>query len=46
MTALTTLHELGGVASLSGWIPKQSRQVSIALAGLSYSIRQCADIGS
>ncbi|KAI1786307.1 Phospholipase/carboxylesterase [Ganoderma leucocontextum] len=25
MTALTTLHELGGVASLSGWIPKQSR---------------------
>ena len=28
MTALTTLHELGGVASLSGWIPKQSRPVS------------------
>lgn len=27
MTALTTLHELGGVASLSGWIPKQSRPV-------------------
>ncbi|TFK82451.1 Phospholipase/carboxylesterase [Polyporus arcularius HHB13444] len=26
MTALTTLHELGGVASLSGWIPQQSRQ--------------------
>ncbi|KAI0757416.1 Phospholipase/carboxylesterase [Daedaleopsis nitida] len=26
MTALTTLHELGGVASLSGWIPRQSRQ--------------------
>lgn len=28
MTALTTLQELGGVASLSGWIPQQSRQVS------------------
>lgn len=26
-TALTTLHELGGVASLSGWIPQQCRQV-------------------
>ncbi|KAI0638970.1 lysophospholipase I [Trametes polyzona] len=26
MTALTTLQELGGVASLSGWIPQQSRQ--------------------
>ncbi len=29
MTALTTLHELGGVASLSGWIPQQSRQVRV-----------------
>ena len=28
MTALTTLHELGGVASLSGWIPQPSRQVN------------------
>ena len=27
MTALTTLHELGGVASLSGWIPQECRQV-------------------
>ncbi|KAI0761692.1 lysophospholipase I [Trametes elegans] len=26
MTALTTLHELGGVVSLSGWIPEPSRQ--------------------
>ena len=30
MTALTTLHELGGVASLSGWTPQQSRQVSVS----------------
>lgn len=28
MTALTTLQELAGVASLSGWIPQQSRQAS------------------
>jgi hypothetical protein len=28
MVALTTLHELGGVASLSGWIPRHSRDVS------------------
>ena len=27
MTALTTLHELGGVASLSGWLPQECRQV-------------------
>ncbi|KAI8983357.1 lysophospholipase I [Trametes punicea] len=27
ITALTTLHELGGVAGLSGWIPLPSRQV-------------------
>lgn len=27
ITALTTLHELGGVASFSGWIPQQPRQV-------------------
>ena len=27
MTALTTLHELGGVASLSGWIPHWIREV-------------------
>ncbi|KAI0367515.1 Phospholipase/carboxylesterase [Pilatotrama ljubarskyi] len=31
MTALTTLHELGGVASLSGWIPKQSRQAMLQI---------------
>jgi predicted esterase len=28
MVALTTLHELGGVASLSGWIPRRARDVS------------------
>ena len=27
LLALTTLHDLGGVASLSGWIPHKSRQV-------------------
>lgn len=27
MTALTTLHELAGVASLSGWIPHRFRDV-------------------
>ncbi|CDO70919.1 hypothetical protein BN946_scf184829.g27 [Trametes cinnabarina] len=31
VTALTTLHELGGVASLSGWIPQPTRQVSSAI---------------
>ncbi|KAJ8488680.1 hypothetical protein ONZ51_g3410 [Trametes cubensis] len=31
MTSLTTLHELGGVASLSGWIPQQSRQAMLQL---------------
>lgn len=28
LVALTSLHELGGVASLSGWIPHRSRGVS------------------
>lgn len=28
MTALTTLHDLGGVGSLSGWIPHPVREVS------------------
>jgi predicted esterase len=28
MVGLTTLHELGGVASLSGWIPCRIREVS------------------
>lgn len=27
--ALTSLHDLGGVASLSGWIPHLSRPVSL-----------------
>ncbi|KAI0666246.1 Phospholipase/carboxylesterase [Trametes maxima] len=31
MTALTTLHELGGVAGLSSWIPQQSRQTMLQL---------------
>ncbi|KAI0358944.1 lysophospholipase I [Trametes cingulata] len=31
MTALTTLHELGGVACLSGWIPKQARQAMLQI---------------
>ncbi|KAI9059576.1 lysophospholipase I [Trametes sanguinea] len=31
MTSLTTLHELGGVASLSGWIPQSSRQAMLTL---------------
>ncbi|OJT13223.1 Acyl-protein thioesterase 1 [Trametes pubescens] len=31
MTALTTLQELGGVASLSGWIPQPSRQAMLQL---------------
>lgn len=29
MTALTTLYDLGGVASLSGWIPHRIRDVSM-----------------
>jgi lysophospholipase-2 len=28
LVSLTTLHELGGVASLSGWIPRRARDVS------------------
>lgn len=28
LVALTTLHELGGVISLSGWIPHKGREVS------------------
>jgi lysophospholipase II len=28
MVALTTLHELGGVVCLSGWIPHRARDVS------------------
>lgn len=28
--ALTSLHDLGGVASLSGWIPRRCRQVSVS----------------
>ena len=28
MAALTTLNDLGGVASLSGWIPRRARDVS------------------
>ena len=28
LVALTTLHELGGVISLAGWIPHRGRQVS------------------
>ena len=28
MVGLTTLHELGGVVSLSGWIPCRMRDVS------------------
>ena len=28
MVGVTTLHELGGVASLSGWIPYRIREVS------------------
>lgn len=28
LVALTTLHELGGVVSLAGWIPHGGRQVS------------------
>ena len=27
MTALTTLHDIGGVVSLSGWIPHRIREV-------------------
>lgn len=30
MVLLTTLHELGGVASLSGWLPARPREVSTA----------------
>lgn len=29
--ALTTLHDLGGVASLSGWIPHPSRPVCLSI---------------
>jgi lysophospholipase II len=29
MVALTTLHDLGGVACLSGWIPRRARDVSV-----------------
>ena len=28
LVALTTLHELGGVVSLAGWIPHKGREVS------------------
>lgn len=28
MVALSTLHDLGGVVSLSGWIPPRARDVS------------------
>lgn len=28
LVALTSLHDLGGVASLSGWIPIRAREVS------------------
>ena len=28
LVALTTLHELGGVVSLAGWIPHRGREVS------------------
>jgi predicted esterase len=28
LVTLTTLHELGGVISLSGWIPHRGREVS------------------
>ena len=28
LLALTTLHDLGGVASLSGWVPHKCRKVS------------------
>lgn len=31
LVALTTLHELGGVVSLAGWIPHRGRQVSPTL---------------
>ncbi|KAJ8090530.1 hypothetical protein PM082_002418 [Marasmius tenuissimus] len=34
MTALSSLHELGGVASLSGWIPEMSRQSLTSSSGL------------
>jgi lysophospholipase-2 len=29
MVGLTTLHELAGIASLSGWIPHRIREVSV-----------------
>ncbi|KAF9269925.1 Phospholipase/carboxylesterase [Marasmius fiardii PR-910] len=32
MTAFSTLHELGGVASLSGWIPEQARPTLTPIA--------------
>lgn len=36
MVALTTLHDLGGVACLSGWIPYPWRQVLISLTLVKY----------
>lgn len=32
LLSLTSLHDLGGVANLSGWIPRKSRTVSISLS--------------
>jgi lysophospholipase-2 len=29
MVAISTLHDLGGVASLSGWIPPRARDVRL-----------------
>ncbi|KAF7306512.1 Lysophospholipase i [Mycena indigotica] len=34
MVALSTLHDLGGVASLSGWIPPKAREQTIASPNL------------
>jgi lysophospholipase-2 len=39
IVSLTTLHELGGVASLSGWIPHRARDVSYDLTLMYQSLR-------
>ena len=38
LLALTSLHDLAGVASLAGWIPHKHRQVRINVQLLEYRI--------
>jgi predicted esterase len=42
LVALTTLHELGGVVSLAGWIPHKGREVS-SHQMITYRRGECLD---